>query len=114
MTTMKNEVLRPLLASFVVLLSGAVQAETSIDGKIVLANMDRYPAHIRVGTKRREIKPQKASVLTPRRYPAMVEYWSGNTTTGWHISSGPSVNPQGTWEPSMDTNCPSSGGFQWT
>ena len=84
MTTTKNHFLRPILASAVaVLLSVSLHAETKVDGKIVLANLDRYPAHIRVGTKRREIKPKKASVLTPRRYPATVEYWSGNTKTAW-------------------------------
>lgn len=53
------------------------QKKVDVDGKIVLANVDRYPAHFRVGKTRKEIKPRKASVLTPKRFPVNVEVWNG-------------------------------------
>ena len=66
------------------LLSPAVaQSTPDVSGKVVLANLDRYDAYLRVGNTRREIKPKKASVLSPRMYPATIEFWSGNTKVGW-------------------------------
>ena len=55
----------------------------TIEGKVVLANLDRYDAIVRFGTTRRDIKPKKASVLTPKKYPVTIEFWSGNTKAGW-------------------------------
>lgn len=63
--------------------SAAAQNGPDISSKIVLANLDRYDAYIRVGTTRREIKPKKASVLSPQNYPVTIEFWSGNTRGGW-------------------------------
>ena len=66
------------------LLSPAVaQSAPDVSGKVVLANLDRYDAYLRVGKTRREIKPKKASVLAPRKYPHTIEFWSGNTKAGW-------------------------------
>lgn len=58
-------------------------AAPDVSDKVVLANLDRYEAYLKVGGTRREIKPKKASVLTPKSYPTSIEYWSGNTKTGW-------------------------------
>ena len=60
-----------------------VTAATDVANKVVLANLDRYDAYLRIGKTRREIKPRKASVMTPRRYPVTIEFWSGNTKAGW-------------------------------
>ena len=60
-----------------------VSGAPSIDGRVVLANLDRYDAYLRVGNTRREVKPKKASVLSPRKYPVTIEFWSGNTRIGW-------------------------------
>ena len=54
-----------------------------VAGKVVLANLDRYDACLRVGKTRREIKPKKASILSPKKYPVTIEFWSGNTKVGW-------------------------------
>ena len=54
-----------------------------IKGKIVLANLDRYDAIVRFGENRCTIKPGKASILTPKTYPATLDYWSGNTNNKW-------------------------------
>jgi hypothetical protein len=58
-------------------------AAPDVSGKVVLANLDRYQAYLKVGTTRREVKPKKASVLSPKKYPVTIEYWSGNTKAGW-------------------------------
>ena len=58
-------------------------AAPDVANKAVLANLDRYDAYLRIGRTRREIKPRKASVLTPKSYPVTIEFWSGNTTAGW-------------------------------
>ena len=50
-------------------------AKEKIEGKVVLANLDRYDATVRFGSNRRNIKPKKASVLTPKKYPLTIEYW---------------------------------------
>ena len=63
--------------------SASAQAKPNIEGKVVIANLDRYEAHIRVGSNRRAIKPKKASMLAPKKYPISLEYWSGNTKAGW-------------------------------
>ncbi|MGY8771148.1 MAG: hypothetical protein ACKVH8_22270 [Pirellulales bacterium] len=70
------------LVSFTIISNLAVAAP-DVSDKIVLANLDRYDAQLRFGTTRREVKPKKASVLSPKKYPVTVEYWSGNTTAGW-------------------------------
>jgi hypothetical protein len=54
-----------------------------MEGKVVLANLDRYDAVVRFGSTRRTIKPKKATVLTPKKFPVTLEYWSGNTRSGW-------------------------------
>lgn len=41
-------------------LSEMACAEPDVSGKVVLANLDRFDAYLRVGTTRREIKPRKA------------------------------------------------------
>ena len=70
------------------LLSPAVaQSAPDISGKVVLANLDRYDAYLRVGKTKREIRPKKASVLSPRKYPVTIEFWSGNTKAGWRIQT---------------------------
>ena len=65
------------------LLSSVAATAADVSGKVVLANLDRYDAVLKIGSVRREIKPKKASVLTPKRYPVTIQYWSGNTTAGW-------------------------------
>ena len=40
-------------------------------------------ASLRFGQTRRDIKPKKASVLSPKTYPVTIEFWSGNTKAGW-------------------------------
>jgi hypothetical protein len=65
------------------LIEPSFAAKPDIEGKVVLANLDRYDAFIRVGSNRRTIKPRKASMLAPKRYPISLEYWSGNTKGGW-------------------------------
>lgn len=73
-------VLMPVLL-FCIATQGMAAPDTS--DKVVLANLDRYDAYLKVGDTRREIKPRKASVLTPKRYPVTIEFWSGNTRAGW-------------------------------
>ena len=74
----------PLIAIVIGLLAAnEARSAPDVSGKIVLANLDRYDAYLRVGKTRREIKPKKASVLAPRTYPATIAFWSGNTKSGW-------------------------------
>ena len=68
-----NSIILPTIAS----------AAPDVSGKVVLANLDRYEAYLKVGDTRRVIKPRKASVLTPKRYPVTIEFWSGNTRGAW-------------------------------
>ena len=75
--------------------STVLAAAPDIDGKVVLANLDRYDATIRVGKARRGIKPKKASVMTPKKYPATIEYWSGNNRVGWAKQTIPSAGIYG-------------------
>lgn len=69
------------------LLAGAVSSEAlgapDLSDRVVLANLDRYEAYLRFGEVLREIKPKKASALSPKQYPVMIEYWSGDVSTGW-------------------------------
>jgi hypothetical protein len=51
--------------------------KVNIEGKVVLANVDRYPAHFRVGTLKKQIAPRKASLLSPKRFPITIEVWNG-------------------------------------
>lgn len=55
----------------------------NVEGKVVLANLDRYDTVVKFGSNRRTIKPRKASILTPKSYPVTIEYWSGNTKNNW-------------------------------
>jgi hypothetical protein len=54
-----------------------------LDKKVVLANPAKYVVGIRIGKEQRNIEPKKASVLSPKRYPVTIEYWSGKPETGW-------------------------------
>ena len=42
---------------------------------------------MKFGSIQREILPKKASVLSPKKYPVTIQYWSGNTKTGWKSQS---------------------------
>ena len=55
------------------------QANPKVDiaGKVVLANVGRYSAHFRIGSIRKEIAPNKASLLSPTRFPVAIEIWNG-------------------------------------
>ena len=75
-----------VLFTFLAALSPAAE-KPNIEGKVVLANLDRYDATIRFGSTRRDIKPKKASVLSPKKYPVTIEYWSGNTRSGWRTQA---------------------------
>jgi len=70
-------------------------AQPNIEGKVVLANLDRYDAFLRFGKTRREIKPKKASVLSPKQYPLTIEFWSGNTKVGWRKQAIPAAGIYG-------------------
>lgn len=63
--------------------SSSAAPKPNIEGKVVLANLDRYDAVVRFGSTRRDIKPKKASVLSPKKYPVTIEFWSGNTKNAW-------------------------------
>ena len=65
-----------------IILPAIALAAPDVSGKVILANLDRYEAYLKVGETRRVINPRKASVLTPKRYPLTIEYWSGNTRGG--------------------------------
>jgi hypothetical protein len=72
----------------VVMVSSSVaSAASDVSGKVVLANLDRYDAVLKIGSVRREIQPKKASVLSPKQYPVTIQYWSGNTKTGWRTQA---------------------------
>lgn len=53
------------------------QDKPSLEGKIVIANLDKYPVTFRVGELKKEISPRKASVLGPKNYPFEIEVWNG-------------------------------------
>ena len=63
--------------------STAWAAAPDLKDKVVLANPDKYQVTLRIGGSQRHIQPRKASVLSPKRYPLNVEFWSGNARTGW-------------------------------
>ncbi|MHC4179499.1 MAG: hypothetical protein ACYSWU_18460, partial [Planctomycetota bacterium] len=69
--------------TFALLAPASAPSAPDVSGKVVLANMDRYPVTLRIGPARREIRPKKASVVTPKAFPLTVQYWSGNTKAGW-------------------------------
>lgn len=84
----KNTVMRHIanVAVTVVAISIAteLQAKPKLDGKIVLANVDRYQASFRVGKIQKQIAPRKASVLNPKKYPLALEIWNGiKGRPGW-------------------------------
>ena len=66
-------------------------AAKDLKDKVVLANPDKYAATLKLGTKQRNIQPRKASVLSPRRYPLSIEYWSGKRAVGWTKTQIPSA-----------------------
>ncbi len=80
---MNYRLMSTVAMSTALLLPTAAQCAPDVSGKVVLANLDRYDAHLRLGKTQRTIKPKKASVLSPKKYPVTVEYWSGNTKNGW-------------------------------
>lgn len=75
--------LTPVILLAALLLPSTSFGAPDVSDKVVLANLDRYPAYVRIGQTRREIKPRKASLLSPKKYPVTIEVWSGNTTAGW-------------------------------
>ena len=68
---------------FALLVPANAPAAPDVSGKVVLANMDRYPLTLRIGPARRDVQPKTASVISPKTFPLTVEYWSGNTKAGW-------------------------------
>ena len=52
----------------VMVFSSVAGAASDVSGKVVLANLDRYDAVLKIGSVRREIKPKKASALSPKKY----------------------------------------------
>ena len=58
-------------------------AKGKLEGKLVLANPEKFEAAFRVGKVQRNIAPGKASVLSPKRFPVTLEYWTGNERSGW-------------------------------
>jgi hypothetical protein len=66
--------------------------KVNIEGKVVLANVDRYAANYRVGSVRKQIAPKKASVLSPKRFPITVEVWNGvRGRAAWERQTIPSA-----------------------
>ncbi|MEM8680156.1 MAG: hypothetical protein AAGF97_12480, partial [Planctomycetota bacterium] len=65
-----------------------VHAQVDLAGKVVLANVDRYPVSYRVGSLEKKIEPGKASVLTPKQLPLEFEIWNGVPgIAGWERQS---------------------------
>lgn len=82
----------PLLIALAVLLlplslDRRAKAAPDIDGKVVLANLDRYDAIVRFGTTTKEIAPRKATIVAPKKYPITFEFWSGNKASAWKKKS---------------------------
>jgi hypothetical protein len=75
--------LAAVAVSAAILIPTVAQSAPDVSDKVVLANLDRYPAQLKLGNTRREVAPKKASVLKPKKYPVTVEFWSGNTKNGW-------------------------------
>lgn len=66
--------------------------KVSIEGKVVLANVDRYPVSFRVGSVSKQIAPRKASLLSPKRFPITVEIWNGvRARAAWERQTIPSA-----------------------
>ena len=84
-----------VLVSCVILFPASASAAPDISGKVVLANMDRYPVTLKIGPARRDVQPKKASVVSPKAFPLTVEYWSGNTKTGWRKMTIPAAGVYG-------------------
>ncbi len=85
-----NDVLTPVLVSIlaaIIFASTAASVDAApkqnLDGKVVLANLDRYEAILRFGKIQKKVQPKKATVVTPKKYPVTIEYWSGNKASGW-------------------------------
>ncbi len=66
---------------------GESNPKVDIEGKVVLANIDRYPASFRIGSIQKKIAPNKASLLSPTRFPVAIEIWNG-------VRSGPAWERQ--------------------
>ena len=67
-------------------------SKVDIEGKVVLANVDRYPADFRVGSLKKQIAPGKATLLSPKRFPITVEVWTGaRGRAAWERQSIPSA-----------------------
>ena len=59
-------------------LSTLAGPKVSVEGKVVLANVDKHTASFRIADVRKDIAPRKASVLNPKKYPLRLEVWSGS------------------------------------
>ena len=65
-------------------LLSAQDSKLDVEGKVVLANVDRYPMKFRIGSVEKQIEPGKASVLSPKQLPLTVELWNNVPgLTGW-------------------------------
>jgi hypothetical protein len=71
-----NDVLTPILVSTlaaIILASTATGVDAAprhdLDGKVVLANLDRYQAVLRFGKTQNKNLPKKANVFTQKKYP---------------------------------------------
>ena len=53
------------------------KAKVNTEGRVVLANVDRFVASFRVGSVRKDIASRKASLLSPKRFPLKLEVWNG-------------------------------------
>jgi hypothetical protein len=52
-------------------------SKINVDGKIVIANVEKHTASIRIAKIKRDIKSRKASVLSPKRFPVTIDLWNG-------------------------------------
>ena len=59
------------------LATAASNGKIDTKGKIVLANVDKFPAHFRIGKVKKTVAPKKASVLSPKQLPVTLEIWTG-------------------------------------
>jgi hypothetical protein len=74
--------------------SSLAQSNSKVDikGKVVLANVDRFPADFRVGSVTKQIAPKKASLLSPKRFPVTIEIWNGvKSRAAWERQSIPAA-----------------------
>jgi hypothetical protein len=58
--------------------SALAGSKVSVEGKVVLANVDKHTASFRIADVRKDVAPRKASVLNPSKYPLRIEIWNGN------------------------------------